>query len=207
MKQFEQYTADAICQSMGIGPFIDPSWCRDVRVIRLLLKPSFDPEVCLTITEAGGVVSLTTSVLAEMLWRQDYPCRLPTYNDHTELSLAQFTCLAHHHHQAMTDSAAQRSVCIDGIGMHCVWTTAHGYDQLQSHIVRKALRTFVAAMIDQAWLASTNLYLRNGLAECARYIGVEYPLDPIPPKPTQIRLAVFGAPDEVKDYFRMFKPL
>ncbi|MCP4829608.1 MAG: hypothetical protein GY889_12125 [Proteobacteria bacterium] len=203
--QLEQYTPDAICNAMCIGPLVDPSWSGGTLAVRLLLKPSFHPEACITITQSEDDATLSVSVLAKMLWREDYPCRLPAYHDDSVLTKAQFTRLAQYHHEAVTDPDAQRTVCLDGMGVNCAWTTADGNNQLQSHIVDDSLRTFAAQMIDQAWQTSGNAGVRNGLAECARYVGAEYPLDPIPSKPTLFRLGVFGTPDDVDDYFRALK--
>ena len=190
---------------MCVGPFVDPSWDSGALAIRLLLIPSFHPEACITITKCKDAASLSVTVLAEMLWRQDYPCRLPAHHDNCELTTAQFTRLAYYHHEAASDPNARRTVCLDGIGIDCAWTTANGCDQFHSHVVDDSLRVFVAEMIDQAWHASTNAGVRNGIAECARYIGAEYPADPVPPKPTLFRLGVFGTPDDVDEYFRVLK--
>lgn len=203
--QLNQYTADAICHSMCIGPFVDPSWNSETLAIRLLLKPSFHPEACITIAKRESTGSLAVTVLAEMLWRQDVPCRLPAYHDNCELTTAQFTRLAHYHHEAATDANARRTVCLDGMGINCAWTACNGCDQFQSHVVDDSLRVFVAQMIDHAWHASTNAGVRNGLAECARYVGAEYPVDPVPPKPTLFRLGVFGTADDVDEYFRVLR--
>jgi len=203
--QLEQYTPDAICNAMCIGPLVDPSWGRRTLAIRLLFKPSFHPEACITITQSNDDATLSVSVLAEMLWQQDYPCRLPAFHDDVALTQAQFTRLAHYHHEAVTDPAAQRTACLDGMGVNCAWTTAEGHNQLQSHIVDNSLRAFAAQMIDQAWQASANAGVRNGLAECARYVGAECPLDPVRLKPTLFRVGVFGTPDDVDDYFRALK--
>lgn len=203
--QSEQYTPDAICNAMCVGPLVDPSWGDGTHAIRLLLKPSFHPEACITITQSNGDAKLSVSVLAEMLWRQDVPCRLPAYHDDVALTKPQFTRLAHFHHEAVTDPEAQRTVTLDGMGVNCAWTTSDGNNQLQSHIVDDSLRAFASQMIDQAWKASVNAGIRNGLAECARYVGAEYALDPVPPKPSLFRLGVFGTPDDVDDYFRTLK--
>ena len=203
--QLEQYTADAICHSMCIGPFVDPSWDSATLAIRLLLKPSFHPEACITLAKREDAVSLSVTVLAEMLWRQAYPCRLPAHHDNCELTTAQFASLARYHHEAATDPNSRRTICLDGMGVNCAWTSMNGCDQFQSHVVDDSLRSFVAQMIDQAWNTSTNAGVRNGLAECARYIGAEYPADPLPPKPTLFRLGVLGTPDDVDEYFRVLK--
>jgi hypothetical protein len=117
----DQYTADTICHSMSLGPLIDPSWDADDLAIRVLLKPSFDPEACITVTRSKGNVRLNVVVLAEFLWHQQHPCRLPAFHDDSNLSLNQFSRIAHFHHSAVTDDAAQRFVSIDGMGLNCAW--------------------------------------------------------------------------------------
>lgn len=190
---------------MGIGPLADPSWVPGNPAIRLLLKPSFHPEACITIMQHNGAATLSVTVLAEMLWRQDFPCRLPSHHDDCELPAAEFTELAEFHRKAVTDREAHRMVCLDGIKVSCVWTTAEGHGQFESHVADKTLRTFVAKMIDQAWHRLTSPSVRNGLAECARYVGAEYAPDPVPTKPRLFRLGVFGTPDDIEEYFRVLK--
>lgn len=205
--QPEQYTADAICNAMCVGPLVDPSWRPGVMAIRLLLKPSFHPEACITVTQLGGAASLSVAVLAEMLWRQTNPCHLPAYHDEHELTTQHFIHLAHYHNEVVTNPDSQCTVCVDGLAIDCVWTTGTGHNQMSSHVVGNVnvLRTFVAEMIDLAWRKCTNAGVRNGLAECARYVGAEYPSDPVLPKPKVFRIGVFGSPEDVDEYFRILK--
>lgn len=62
-------------------------------------------------------------------------------------------------------------------------------------------------MIDHAWHNSTNAGVRNGLAQCARYLGAEYPADSVASEPTLFRLGVFGTADDVDEYFRILRLL
>ena len=80
--QLEQYTADAICRSMGLDAFA-PSGPSCVRVV---LRPSFHPEVCVTVAETAGSARARMSVVAltEMLWRQHAPRRLPELREETD---------------------------------------------------------------------------------------------------------------------------
>ena len=203
--QLKHYTADAICHSMCIGPLVDPSWESGTLAIRLLLKPSFHPEACITIVRRENAASLDVTVLTEMLWQHDYPCRLPAHHDHCHLTMTQFTRLAYYHHEAATDLNAGRTVCVDGMGINCVWKSGNTCDQFQSNVVDQSLRLFVAQMIDHAWHNSTNAGVRNGLAQCARYLGAEYPADSVASEPTLFRLGVFGTADDVDEYFRILR--
>ncbi|MGL4422165.1 MAG: hypothetical protein ACRCZF_15965, partial [Gemmataceae bacterium] len=72
--QVSNYTADAICRSMGLDGFEPAS----TPCIRVLLKPSFHPEVCITLgdaTDAPGAL-LSVVALTERLWPQLIPRRL-----------------------------------------------------------------------------------------------------------------------------------
>jgi hypothetical protein len=64
---------------------------------------------------------------------------------------------------------------------------------------------FIVQMIDLAWQSSSSAGVRNGLARCGRYVGLNLPVELEPPKPTLFRLGVFGVPDDVDDYFRALR--
>ncbi|KYF50419.1 hypothetical protein BE04_26595 [Sorangium cellulosum] len=76
----ERYTADAICNAMGLPAFIDPGL--SLPALRLLLMPSFDPEVCITLTGAAGDERLSVVALTESLWQQAAPRRLSVWREH-----------------------------------------------------------------------------------------------------------------------------
>ncbi|XZE36337.1 hypothetical protein SH501x_001899 [Pirellulaceae bacterium SH501] len=204
--QPDQYTADTICHSMSLGPLLDPSWDSDDLAIRVLLKRSFDPEACITATRRKGIVRLNVVVLVEFLWHQQHPCRLPVFHDDTALSLNQFDRIAHFHHSAVTDIAAQRFVSIDGMGLDCVWRVGGRNHQIQSHCSAYGPMTeFIVQTIEMAWQSSSNAGVRNGLARCGRYVGLNLPVEPEPPTPALYRLGVFGVRDHVDDYFRVLR--
>ena len=202
----DQYTADVICHSMCIGTLIDPKWGADTVAIRVLLKPSFDPEACITVTLKNGTARLNITVLAASLWQQDHACRLPAHHEDCDLPLDQFNQTAHWHHTAVTDTEAQRFICLDGMGLNCAWTSAGDPQEIQSHCsAYQPMRDFVAHTIDLAWRLSSNVGVRNGLAACGRYVGADYPMESVPPKPALFRLGVFGSPDDVDGYFRALR--
>ena len=67
----EHYTADAICQAMGLPGFVEESWTQcDGPTLRLLLKPSFHPELCLTLFREKESTRLSVVALAERFWTQ-----------------------------------------------------------------------------------------------------------------------------------------
>jgi hypothetical protein len=204
----DQYTADTICHALSLGPLVDPSWDSDDLAIRVLLKPSFDPEACITVTRRKGSIRLNVVVLVEFLWRQQHPCRLPAFDDDSDLSFDQFDRIAHFHHSAVTDIAAPRFASIDGMGLNCAWRVGGRNHELQSHCSAYGPMTeFIVQMIELAWQSSSNAGVRNGLARCGRYVGLNLLVEQEPPKPALFRLGVFGVPDDVDDYFRASRSL
>lgn len=201
--RLDQYTADAICHSMGIGPFIDPAWNSKVLAIRLLLKPSFDPEVCITVVRSDGIDRLTVVALTEMLWRRDCPCQLPTEQETGTIDRNTFTKLCAAHHDAVSQAKGDRIVCVDGLGMNCAWATRSVTNQLESHVVGESLRSFVLTMVDAARNVCCHAGARNALRRCSRYIGCEYPIEPEPAKPPLLRIGVLGCADDVGDLLRL----
>jgi len=62
--RLEDYTADAICQSMGLR-FIEHSWAQaETPTLRVVLTPSFHPELCITLSRTADAVRL--SVVADL---------------------------------------------------------------------------------------------------------------------------------------------
>src|SRR5436305_14108874 len=110
----KQYPPDVICRSMGLPAFVEPGWSSPT--LRLLLKPSFDPEVCLTLT-GGADARLSEVALAEMLWRQPAPCALPTWSEQVTAPASMISELVADFGAAL---AAERDpkgrmVCVDGM--------------------------------------------------------------------------------------------
>ncbi len=195
----DQYTPDAICRSMGLNVFIDPDWSPPT--LRLLLKPSFHPEVCVTLVGEDGDLSVVA--LAESFWRQSVPCALPTFRDQALLAAPVA-------HQLYSDFSTAfvvdqtpegRMVCIDGMPLNCCVLDNTGIRQFACNPYRTVVSAFIASMIHAAWQACSDPGVRNGLADCGRYVGLDLPREPEAAPPKLFRVAVLGTTYNRADFF------
>lgn len=189
----EAYTPDAICQCMGIPSFAeDPACVNANEALRLLLKPSFHPEVCLTF--ADGQVS---AVCARwMIWRQFEPAPMLTDRDVGQVSSDVFARLLAGFSPVATPGAVP-GIVIDGMPADILHIqrgavqARHGGNAGQ----RGDFSAFVSMAITEAWRAVENIHCRNALAEAAEYVGTKLARIPEPPRKPTIETVVLG-PEE-----------
>lgn len=193
----DQYTADAITCSMGLRSFIDHAWNSSEFSLRLVLTPSFHPEMCLDIKSGNATGELSAACLSEMLWHQSSPRQLFTFHEKKTVDRSH---VAHIQSLCSTINAdAAQPICLDGMGLHAAWINNGEIIIFNSHVYGETLSKFVIAVLEIAWSIFATPGVRNGIANCGQYVGLNYPLEPEPQKPTQ--LLVLGNPDDVADYF------
>jgi len=195
----EQYTADAICNAMGLPVFIDQEL--PLPTLRLLLMPSFDPEVCITLVGAAGEARISVIALAESLYRQRSPCRLPAWKEEADVSASVIADIFQKFAAAV---AAQREttgrmVCIDGMPVDGYCIAGTGVERIACHPYRPAVSGFVSRLLRVAWEACAGAGVRNGLAACARYVGQNFPLEALPPIAERSRVLILGTSEDRAD--------
>lgn len=201
-----QYTPDAICCSMGLPAFVEPGW--SPLALRLLLTPSFDREVCITITgRPREAARLSVVALAEKLWLQPAPCALAAWRDHVEVPASVFAQAVAGFAEALTADRQSkgRMVSLDGMPVVACLLSDVGLEQFACNPYRPAVSAFVASLIRIAWEACQQAGVRNELAACGRYVALDLPLETVPPVPELFRLAVVGTPDAREEYFKMLR--
>ncbi len=186
---------------MGLGSFIDPAWNTHRFFFRLVLKPAFHPEFCLTILSGSSTPEIAAVCLSEMLWQQVRPRQLPVFHERRKLDQSltdriESLC-------STIDINAKRPICLDGMGLNAVWTNNGELVEFNSHVYAETVSKFVATILEIAWDTFTVSGIRNGIANCGQYVGLKYSLEPEPHKPTQ--LLVLGNPDDVSDYLEQLR--
>jgi hypothetical protein len=189
----DAYTPEAICKSMGIASFErDPCCISAAEAVRLLLKPSFHPEICITF--ADGKVSVVSA--RAMIWRQFEPS--PMVTDRAEGTveadaqaglLTSMIPLAH--------PGAVSGIAIDGMPVDLlhfqggsIVLSVEGNGGRQGDF-----SAFVALAICTAWECVSNPYCRNALAEAAEYVGKSLPREKESVRKQTIETMVLG-PEE-----------
>jgi len=205
--RLEDYTSDAICRAMSLSGFIEPSWTEAERpTLRVVLTPSFHPELCITVADGAGGVSLSVVALAEKFSAPRADIHLPTNREQSQLSSSVFqevSELFQAAHAAFDSS--RRYVCVDGMGSESCLVSRAGTQRLHAHVSGQATGRFIARLIDVAWSGGRDPRVRNALARAASYLEIKYPLDVLPPEPLVTRLAVLGTPDDRRDYLEMLR--
>jgi hypothetical protein len=189
----DAYTAEAICRSMGIPSFEQDSLCTSATdAVRLLLTPSFHPEVCITL--ADGHVSVVSARF--MIWHQFEPSPMLTDRDQGSISKASFANLL----ASMVPfkhPGAVPGIVIDGMPTHLL-RFSRGSVALKiggNASGRGDFSAFVSRAIATAWECISNAYCRNALAEAAEYVGAKLPRISEPARKPTIETMVLG-PEE-----------
>jgi hypothetical protein len=196
-----QYTPDAICRSMGLTAFVEPGW--SPVTLRLLLKPSFDPEVCVTLTDSGEPARLSVVALSEMLGRQPAPCVLRAWREQVAMPSSAFGEAVAGFGAALAAERQTegRMVCLDGMPVAGCLLSGAGLEQFACSPYRPAVSAFLSSLVQVAWESCRRAGVRNALAACGRYVGLDLPRESVPPVPELFRVAVLGMPEARAEYF------
>jgi hypothetical protein len=189
----ELYTADSICKSLGLPSFASDPICTNAKEsVRILLKPSFHPEICLTFSDTRVAV-----VCAQrMIWHQFEPAPMLTDRAEGRLSSESFTQLMTSM-DAIAKPGAAPGIVIDGMPSELL-SFRRGAVGLQvegNAGGRGEFSAFIARAISAAWEYTTNPHCRNALADAADYVGLSLARVPSPPRKPTIETMVLG-PEE-----------
>jgi hypothetical protein len=175
--RFDDYTDDMICTAMGFGPFVPvgkPS------VIRVLLKPSFHPEVCITLEPT----LLSVIALRSTLWREPVPRVMDGLSEATPLSTSQFDSITRAFHAA---SAANRNklnyAMVDGMAASAVLKQEDQVTTFSDNPFRSPQAEFVAEILRLAYGLLSSIHLKNAVARCGGYIDLTLAAEPEPEQP------------------------
>ena len=145
----DQYTADAICRSMGLDAFEPAGPAPSLRVI---LKPSFHPEVCITVyTSIEERSEISVIALKEMVWRQCVVHRLQSVQESTTVPSEDFIgAFEGYEISQSSDTCTDRSIRIDGMGIDCCLLSAHGIHRRYVNVHGPTIETFIGHQIGRA---------------------------------------------------------
>lgn len=169
----DHYTPENICRAMGIASFVPPAVPGAVSA-RVLLTPSFSPEVCLTVTTAdGGAPRATIHALATPLHAQQFPtfpasCGVEQVPIETESWERLRACLTDGH-EVPRDVA-----CIDGMSFASVVRTESGVSRRSGHLgIHHSVEAVLVALVPQWLAASTEERCCRALTGVASHLGIK----------------------------------
>jgi hypothetical protein len=202
----EQYTADAVCRAMGIPRFADTTDLRnDDTTMRIVLRPSFTPEVCLTLTDGTAAVS----TLYEMLWHQPIPCTLPSVQQSFLITADQQSSFAKSLRDAVHEIRKDERMVIicDGMSFDAAWYNDGSIDQVSTHVTGQHVEHLISSLIQFAFAGANHDLIRNNLANCGRYVGLDLPIEKTMfDTSKKMNIGVFGTPDDRADLIRRISP-
>jgi hypothetical protein len=197
--QLDAYTDDVICNAMGLGQFEPPGVSR---AIRLLLKPSFHPEVCVTLEPTVFHVV----ALRSMLWREQIPTRLPEFAQAVAALSAQFETSIESFHRAATEYAAEsKRICLDGMSFSALLRTDNERTTFCGHPSGVEQKAFVAEFLQRAHAMASSVHLRNRIAQCGLYVDSAFTIEPEPESPDTTHMMILGATEDRADYFNSLR--
>jgi hypothetical protein len=206
--RLEDYTPDAICQAMKLPGFIEPSWMEaEQPTLRVLLTPSFTPELCITVFGKPEATVLSIVALAEQFWSQRGEGYSLSNGEELQLPSGVFEEVHGLFHKAHGAPAPDNTVAYcDGMGSELCLVSRAGTRRLSAHLsAHHAARELIARLIDVAWSTSQLPKIRNALAQAAAYLDKKYPLQEVAPESSLTRLAVLGTPEDRRDYLAALK--
>jgi hypothetical protein len=158
---------------MKLSGFIEEQWAQAGNTtLRLLLKPAFHPEVCMTVSVTKGRVVLTVHALAEQFWSRGGKVVMNSHCESVEVhqsvreELMQLFQSAHDGFNPNTGA-----VSCDGMRAESCLVSRECSQRLSAHVYeQRGARDFAARMIDVAWSTCRDPRIKNALARAASYL-------------------------------------
>jgi hypothetical protein len=198
----EDYTPDAICQVMGLSRFVDPDWSKSHQtVLRLLLKPSFHPEVCVTFTATPTTTTVSVTALCESFWQVGTKIPMPAHAEQRPIARDTVDELERLFMETVRGSGPDgKFIAVDGMGAEACLVSAQATERYGAHVWRRTEFTrFVARAVEVAWSSCLDIGVLNALARVGEYVDLKLALveEPrLPAKPPVTRMMILGEASE-----------
>jgi hypothetical protein len=207
--RIEQYTPDTIAQCMGLCSFFSDLSLQEKDIaLRVLLQPSFHPEVLISITSSNGQERLEVIAARTMIFRQFEPA--PMLTDRCEEPVAAVLEKVSSELSAALVPEFQRGepgIAIDGMPTDILLVRANTPSIAIEHNVGRQgrLSTLVGTIISLAWDSTKSHFCKNALAEAGKYAGLDLPHCPEPPRKPTIETMVLGNPEDKHELMEALK--
>lgn len=190
------YTPDAVCQTLGLGPF-DEEWARGkpAHKIRLLLCPSFDPEICIDLERGEKSSNLRVAIPSAQIWRVG-PGIQTVYSASQDLGCAMYDSIEASLRAAVSQPP-RSGITLDGMPVHIAHRSLGAVVLVRTNPGSgEPMGGLVADVIATAFEAIDNQRIRNALSSAGRYVGRDLPYREPMPAPSTTHIAVIGTPGE-----------
>ena len=193
---------------MGLPGFIEESWAQaDFPTLRVILTPSFHPEVCITLSRRLEGTSLSVIALIERVWVRGFGVYLPREEENVHLASSVFDEASDLFNAAHAAFDPKRLfICVDGMGSESCLVSGANTRRMRAHVWAQAsIGQLVARLIEVSWNGCRRPVVRNALAHAALYLDGDYPLQEVPPKPETTHLAILGSEEERDEFLQMVR--
>jgi hypothetical protein len=205
--KLEHYTTDNICLAMGLGRFSNAErFIADGPVYRVLLTPSFDPELCLTCSPETDGGALVVTALLERFWQNPSRLAIPCAEETIHIDVSDFSALSSLFEEALrSKDKVHKSLVLDGMGT-VIGVIAPRSMRVRLHVNAHAEATLlVKQLILLAWSRCRLPRTKNALATAGRYVGHQFPLEAVEPIGPKSTLAVLGEPREKEEVLKALR--
>jgi hypothetical protein len=196
--RLEDYSPDAICLAMGLPGFReDAALRRSGPVLRFVLRPSFHPEVCVTLTAGPEGDAADVRAFAEVFAHQPSPTdRPPVFMERTAMELGAVADLTRDFldtARLLDEPGRTRWAVLDGMPVAVLGGHGGADAELDLNVgASEEFREFVARVIQRLHPALATGHCRNGLAVAGQYVHLHIDLDALSAVDTSTRLLVLG---------------
>ncbi|MGF1578169.1 MAG: hypothetical protein ACFCD0_02270 [Gemmataceae bacterium] len=199
--RLEQYTPDTICKAFGLPGFTNDLHTNEAsEAVRVLLKPSFDPEVCITIRRTHDDWEVEVRAFREQLWHKPFPHELLFDYEILVAPLDPFDSL--HSRilataQTITEHPQGGLICCDGMSLSCAMLNKSVVSTFNAHAIALAeINDFLPQLISLVYGALQNVACRNALAAVGEYVFLELQSVQIERRTPTLGIVIFGEPEE-----------
>ena len=206
----EDYTPDAICRSLGIGAFDEPfKHGKPVEQLRLLLCPSFAPELSITLfkvvaapdrargrSSADKKTILSVAASRTQIWTMAAPGLVTVDHVKSEMSSVTLKDLEMKFRSALA-APPLSTVMLDGMPVSAVWRRFGSSILVEDTPAKDSpFGNFVAEVVNLAFEVSDNISCRNALARAGCYVGLDLPMEAVTESRPKTQVSVLGVPDD-----------
>jgi hypothetical protein len=186
------YTPDSICLAMGLLSF-KPGAPESGWVARVLLTPSFDPELCFTVQSQGE----RCSVEIRVPHAQVFSTRLaPQATWTARAMLDESTALwLYQRLEEPRPTPDGRRLIVDGMGFAAILRTSNRCQQIAGHVYDPACE-WIADLLKALHGATSEPGCQRGIARAGWYVGLDLSLPEPPVEPRTLRIGMLGVPAE-----------
>jgi len=199
--QLANYTSENICLALGMEGFANDWHLANAdESIRVLLMPSFHPEVCVSFLKKGDSVSVTVQSAGQQIWHQEWPTPKLTAIDSAagSISLDGYFTLVESFEAAANPPDGPRFFVLDGMPTHSIHRRAgeRVLDISKNASAEPTYRKFIWHVVSVAWEGILDPRVRNALREAGLYANVALPAQEVSPPKPEVRMVVLGQESE-----------